>query len=291
MGILDGLKKVLSGSTLDMDSLEGINAIPVPTKKPTFHSDDVKQDLSYKLQRKAKEHKKNGRMDLAIACLKKSNQIMPFSAFMYTRSDYMRLVEYLKKDRQFEEARKAETEIDNMFDGREINNNDRQKIVLTPFLLAKQMGTDLVEATEHHPTCGECAKYQGRVFSISGKSKKYPKLPDIWYEFGGFHHGCRHELFPFFEGVSTPTYHRNIAEYSNKPFVDNRTKTEKKQWEDEEKAAEQIERDKIDYDWIWENLPEIAPKSLSGYKRMKNINSENYQKLVDEAKKKGYQIR
>lgn len=42
-----------------------------------------------------------------------------------------------------------------------------------------------------------------------------------------------------------------------------------------------------EYYWIQEKLPSLCPKSLSGYSRMKNSNSKNYQKLVEEAAKLG----
>ena len=45
-----------------------------------------------------------------------------------------------------------------------------------------------------------------------------------------------------------------------------------------------------EYYWFQENLPDLCPKSLSGYSRMKNANSKNYQKLVYEAAKRGKQI-
>lgn len=35
-----------------------------------------------------------------------------------------------------------------------------------------------------------------------------------------------------------------------------------------------------EYYWLQENLPELCPKSLSAYSRMKNSNSKNYQKLL-----------
>lgn len=45
-----------------------------------------------------------------------------------------------------------------------------------------------------------------------------------------------------------------------------------------------------EYYWLQEHLPELCPKSLSGYSRMKNTNSKNYQKLVVAAKKLGKQL-
>ena len=53
-----------------------------------------------------------------------------------------------------------------------------------------------------------------------------------------------------------------------------------------------IEESKVreQYYWLLENLPNIAPKSFGGYRRMKNMKSDTYKKIVDEVKKKGYEI-
>lgn len=277
----------LSKSKFDLTTIEGIRAIPVPTKKREYREDhDIKNDIEYILQRKATEYKKNGRIDLAIECLKKSNEIMPYSAYMYMASDYYRLVDYLKKVRRFEEARIEEQKLDLMFGGDQIRKEDRAVIKNSPLQMAKMFGTDLVEMSEHHCTCGECAKYQGRVFSLTGKSKIFPKVPDAFFIYGGIHEGCRHSFYPYFEG-DIPTYHKNIVQYSNRPFVDNRSKAEKEQYEAEQKAQKDLIKDRADYDWIWENLGDIAPKSFSGYRRMKNSNSANYQKICEFAKQKG----
>lgn len=285
--IFSGLLSKISKPKYDLTTIEGIRAIPVPMKKRAYREDhDIRKDIEYILQRKATEYKRSGQMDLAIECLKKSNEIMPYSAYMYLDSDYYRLVEFLKKARRFDEARIEEQKLNLMFGGDQIRQEDRAIIKKSPLQMAQSFGTDLVEMSEHHCTCGECAKYQGRVFSLTGKSKVFPKIPDAFFIYGRIHEGCRHDFFPFFED-SEPTYHKNIVQYSNRPFVDNRSSKEKEQYEAEQKSRCELVKDKEDYDWIWENLGEVAPKSFSGYRRMKNSNSVNYQKLCKIAKEKG----
>ena len=44
------------------------------------------------------------------------------------------------------------------------------------------------------------------------------------------------------------------------------------------------------YYWLLENMPNIAPKSFGGFRRMKKINSSNYVKIVEEIRNKGYEI-
>lgn len=155
--------------------------------------------------------------------------------------------------------------------------------------MAKKAGADLLEMSEHPCTCGECAKYQGRVFSISGKSKKFPKLPEHFIKIGGVHEGCRHDFYPYFEDMP-PAYHKDIVKYSNRPFVDNRTKAQKEMYEKEMRKIEDEEKDRENFNWCYENLEDLCPKSFSGYRRMKNSNSANFQKLCAAAAEKGRNI-
>lgn len=71
------------------------------------------------------------------------------------------------------------------------------------------MGTDLVEVTAHHGARPSHAIWQGKVFSVSGTSLEYPSLREVTgYGTGdglkGW--GCRHDFFPFIEGVSEKAY-------------------------------------------------------------------------------------
>lgn len=55
----------------------------------------------------------------------------------------------------------------------------------------------------------------------------------------------------------------------------------------EEKEREKKQKE---YDWLQKNLPDLCPKSLSGYTRMKNANSKNYQKIVEAARQLGKEL-
>lgn len=71
--------------------------------------------------------------------------------------------------------------------------------------LAAEMDCDLVEVTAHMGARPSHAEWQGKVYSISGKSKKYPKLSTATgYGTGDGLKGwnCRHDFYPFFEGIS-----------------------------------------------------------------------------------------
>ena len=105
---------------------------------------------------------------------------------------------------------------------------------------------------------------------------------------------------PVIYGISEPTYSDeidDIIEYSNRPFIDDRTEDEKADCDIEKRNAEADamwskyekrwnairEYDHEQYDKLCETLPNIAPKSYSGYMRMKKNNTKNYQKLFSEA--------
>lgn len=173
----------------DFDTIEGISKIQIPKYKALKGIESPVNNIEYILQRKATEHKKNKRMDLAIACLKKSNQLMPHSNFSYKASDYMRYIKYLRMDGQNiladEEEKRLRTELPELFDQR-INNKKR---ILDAMQRARKYNTDLVYITTNSQ-CKICKKYNKKYYSISGSSKKYAKLPDEFIKYGGFDSDC-----------------------------------------------------------------------------------------------------
>lgn len=79
----------------------------------------------------------------------------------------------------------------------------------------KEFNTDLVEVSAHQGARDKGIGpenhklWQGKVYSLSGKNKKYPSLVKVTgYGTGEGLKGwnCRHDFFPFIEGVSERTY-------------------------------------------------------------------------------------
>ena len=72
---------------------------------------------------------------------------------------------------------------------------------------ARLMGCDLMEITAHAGARPEHAAWQGKIVSLSGR-KGYLTLADIGYgSVTGFKGAnCRHDWYPFFEGISTRLY-------------------------------------------------------------------------------------
>ncbi len=90
---------------------------------------------------------------------------------------------------------------------------------------ADEMECDLVETTAHMGARPEHMDWQGRIFSRSGKSRKYPDfVKSTGYGTGPGLCGwnCRHSFFPYFEGLSERAYSRaKLREYENKTVTYN----------------------------------------------------------------------
>lgn len=280
-------------SKYDLKTVDGINSIPVPrTKAQPKNIPSVTGTIEYYLLLKGGEYEKAGNEELAIACYRKANQLMPMSGVVYQREQYMRLPRYLRKLRRFDEARAEEAKINDMFpNGSKISRFDlvacKENLKLNIDYFVRHMHSDLVEVTWSTGCCETCAKYRGRIFSFYGMDKRFPRFPSDFCE------KCGLSYFPFVFGFS-PTYSKKkgnaLIREMNKAFTDTRTAIDFKEREKNlaRERAETIQRkNSEDYDWLWEFLPNICPKSLSAYVRMKNARSATYKKIVDEASKYG----
>lgn len=173
----------------DMDTLDGINSIPVPAKDYNTGK-DLNDCIYYVLQRKATEHKKAGRMDCAIACLKKSNELSDHEKRpLLTQKEYLRLIKYIESTGNYELAQQELTKIYQKhpeFKDKRISNLIRIKDVLSK---CKKWNEDCVIISTD-TNCPICNKYDQQIFSISGKNKIYPKLPIEISKNGGFCPNC-----------------------------------------------------------------------------------------------------
>ena len=189
MGLFDFVKKKAATVQYDMDTLEGINAIPVPAQNYNT-GDPTKDCIYYVLQKKATEHKKNGRMDLAIACLRKSNALSDYEDRpLLAQKDYLRLVKFLEASGDKDAASQALAEINQghpEFLDKRISN---KPLISAQIKKCHDWDFDLVLVTTNSK-CPICSKVNNKVFSISGKSKKYPKIPSEIINDGGLCKDC-----------------------------------------------------------------------------------------------------
>lgn len=79
---------------------------------------------------------------------------------------------------------------------------------------AEDMDQDLMEISAHAGARPSHAEWQGQIVSLSGENDKYLSLDDIGYgDVGGFlGANCRHNWYPFFEGISERAWTKEMLE-------------------------------------------------------------------------------
>jgi ribosomal protein L44E len=89
---------------------------------------------------------------------------------------------------------------------------------------AEQLGTDLVEVSAHSGARPTHAEWQGKVFSISGKTKGYEKLSEATgygTVTGLCGANCRHTFYPFMEGDEPAYTEEELQSYDELKYTYN----------------------------------------------------------------------
>lgn len=111
---------------------------------------------------------------------------------------------------------------------------------------AKEMDTDLMEITAHGGARPSHAVWQGQIVCISGKRSGYLTLSDIGYGevtgFKGVH--CRHDWYPFLEGVSTLAHtKKELEDLKNATVIYNGEEIPLYEAQQKQRAMERIIRE------------------------------------------------
>lgn len=102
----------------DLNTLEGIMSIPEEKNLPKWPGcgwGDVTGDIDYYLHFKAGQYEEEGKIDLALACLRKANAIEAVKRVGYDKDRYYWLVRVLARNGMVEEAYKEKKKIDDFF--------------------------------------------------------------------------------------------------------------------------------------------------------------------------------
>ncbi|NLS84181.1 MAG: hypothetical protein GXZ14_01005, partial [Ruminococcaceae bacterium] len=265
----------------DSTTLDGIAAIPATANNDYIPVEDeygsAFTSVSYRLERKATEHKQAGNLELAIACLRKANEINSRCYNCVSESACVRIIEYLKQQGKFSEAREEQKKYNTIIDTSNASRTEFRNKYL--FGNCEFYNTHLVITGDIGACCSECAKYRRRIFSLLPSDTRYPQFP-LFLVDNPSH--CGLPCYSFNEDGSSYPHHiedetGHIVDdpiaYSNRPFIDDRNPNEIAWYK--KAQAEQAKEilDRRNYDWLRENLPDIAPKSFGGYRRMQNQNT------------------
>jgi hypothetical protein len=143
--------------------------------------------------------------------------------------------------------------------------------------LQTELNHDLVQMTDHIPTCPICAPLQGRVYSISGSSTDYPPLfGKAFGSYANIHPNCAHRLSPYFaELANDPAKDKRM---SNRPFdTDPRSEKERQAYDEARKKKQDARNAKREWEKLKATLPNVP--SIGPFTRMWKAKSKGYKEL------------
>ena len=293
---------ISDGIKYDLEGPDSIASMKIPVFDDIHGMPNTTSDLGYIMKVRANAE---NRPVLAVPLVYKAANLMMASPIWWQKKDYYQIIKHLWLIGEIDYADHLLEEL------------DKRGIFIEPVKTefsgyhdkeSPYYKSDLVDSNDEAFVCSECAKYVKRRFSEYGYNKKYPKLPDYIKENREEHKYCCITFSPVLEDISIPAwdYTGDLIKFSNRPFVDNRTEEQKKQFEEhkarriqKEKAEERyysrdywIEKYKkhLEYQQVVEIMGEKAPKSYSGYQRMKKNNTANFQKILKAAEEHNIKI-
>ena len=141
-------------------------------------------------------------------------------------------------------------------------------------------GYDLMMMTEHYPTCEACAVLQGRVYSISGRDKRFPPLSRAFPSgYRNVHPNCRHVMTYWIEEMQSPEEIRAALARSNAPFTDNRSDEEIALYSKQQADSRRMRADRSQFERYRRRLGEDAPKSFHTFRRIKNADGQKWKEM------------
>lgn len=276
----------------DLEDADSVSQIKIPHYKPSIE-ESVTFYLSYILKMRANNEE---RPWLAVPLVYKAASMTLVSPIGTQRIDYYRLIKHLWL---IGEIRYADYLQEELLSLGVLEATQHKKYISDYYdKLSPYYGSDLIESNNEFLVCSECAKYTKRIFSEFGYNKKYPKLPDYFKQHLPEHRFCQISFFPVSDDILIPVwdYNGDLIKFCNRPYKDNRTPEQIRKFEEykihrlkkEESDNRYCSREywigkyknKLEYQQIVDIMGEGAPKSLSGYMRMKKSNTKNYQKIL-----------
>lgn len=147
------------------------------------------------------------------------------------------------------------------------------------------VGVDLVYVNKVGITCDICAKYQGRVYSVSGQDDRFPRLEAR----PPYHGHCVHNLTPWVEEYHDELDIKKAIRDSNKPFTDSRTEVDIRKYE--ETQRDKSKKNETRKQWIRykARMPDLP--DLRTFASHKARNTKRYQQWMEDFRSFGIEIK
>ena len=136
---------------------------------------------------------------------------------------------------------------------------------------ALENGTDYVRCTTIYPTCEICAKYQGKIYCISGKDKRFPALfkTALRHGYATMHPHCRHEFIPvWLELMDEKELAAEIERSKISPQADTRSQKERDAYAEWQAEHRQRYNEQQYFDRAKQTLGSAMPyKDIGAFRR------------------------
>lgn len=282
---------VSNGVKYDLMDLDSIHSIEMPV-----YEQDAAIGVTGSLEHVLNKHLPTGDDKIDLQILRVYTMLLKHSYWVYGDKDWYRLPKKLYELGDFEKGDSLLEQIEQYRP--KISNTPLKRKNLREFVEdnRKVFNGDLIEIQASYTRCELCARYAGRIYSVNGEDKRFPKCPEWIIQKGGIcDNGCGSAIFPFFySDVSTIMVYRekygsvdmvNVdpVVHSNRPFTDNRNDAEierynKLQMQREEEALKSkyymLNYRNFCYGRI--NDPQNTPKSFSAYMRKLKKEGRHY---------------
>lgn len=139
---------------------------------------------------------------------------------------------------------------------------------------------DLVYVNYVGITCEYCAKYQGRVYSISGNDSRFPKLEIR----PPYHAHCVHSLSAWIEEYQSADEIERMVATSNRPFTDNRTEANIRRYNEIQRDTARKNETRKQWMRYKALLPNDTP-NLQQFARLKASGGQAYKELQENYRK------
>jgi hypothetical protein len=147
------------------------------------------------------------------------------------------------------------------------------------------VGIDLVYVNRVGITCDICARYQGRVYSVSGKDERFPRLVAR----PPYHGHCVHNLTPWVEEYHDELDVKKAIRDSNKPFTDSRSEADIRKYE--ETQRDKSKKNETRKQWIRYKARMPYLPDLRTFASHKARNTKKYQEWMEDFRAFGNEIK
>ena len=307
---------LIDGVRVDLLNPESIGLIDTGISIAASSSSVGRLDNDLRFQ--AYRIREAGYHEQSVSVLRIAQTMMERYLPFWKPDSFFSLSEWLYEDGRDSEAEIACKHIREIIEAYLKAVKEQQEYIWETQLRNAELFDDDYAVLDYVPACcEECAKYRSRVYSLSGKDKRLPELPEIVRKTGKIHEGCTCSFsigssICVLVGVENdkPVYLRGeeAIRYSNRPFVDDRTEDEKARftaWKEKRDREIKAQNDIYDdfenlvrirgknrraYSLVCKYLPDNAPKSSSAYVRMKNQKTKKYLLIKERMEEKGIDI-